>query len=87
MSEAPGPGRPTRSGSTTGARSEAKPKVVLQAHATRAATAMALLLHAGDRGPRDIRKPFGPLIAGVVVAVVILLAIFIAGRMGSLTQH
>ena len=66
---------------------EARPKVVLQAHATRAATAMALLLHAGDRGPREARKPFGALIAGVVVAVVILLAIFIAGRLGSALQH
>jgi hypothetical protein len=62
---------------------EARPKVVLQAHATRAATAMALLLHAGDRGPRETRRPFGPLIAGAVVAAVILIAIFIAGRLGS----
>ena len=63
---------------------EARPKVVLQAHATRAAIALALLLHGGERGPRDMRKPFGPLIAGVVVAAVILLAIFLAGRIGSL---
>ncbi len=65
---------------------EPRPKVILQAHATRAATAMALLLHAGDRGPREIRKPFGPLIAGAVVAIVILLAIFIAGRLGGALQ-
>ena len=63
---------------------ETRPKVILQAHATRAAIALALLLHGSDRSPRDMRKPFGPLIAGVAVAVVILLAIFIAGRIGSL---
>ncbi|HET8590371.1 MAG TPA: hypothetical protein VFM01_12130 [Nakamurella sp.] len=65
---------------------EARPKVVLQAHATRAATAIALLLHAADRGPREMRRPFGPLIAGAVVAAVILIAIFIAGRLGSVTH-
>lgn len=66
---------------------EARPKVILQAHATRAATAVALLLHADDRGPRELRRPFGALVAGVVVAVVILVAIFIAGRLGSALQH
>ncbi len=66
---------------------EARPKVILQAHATRAATAVALLLHAGDRGPRDLRKPFGALIAGLVVAIVILVVIFIAGRLGTVLQH
>ena len=65
---------------------EARPKVILQAHATRAATALALLLHGRDRGPRDMRKPFGPLIAGAAVAVVILLGIFIAGRIGTLVH-
>jgi hypothetical protein len=62
---------------------EARPKVILQAHATRAATAVALLLHAGDRGPREARKPYSALIAGVVIAAVILVAIFIAGRLGT----
>lgn len=63
---------------------EIRPKIILQAHATRTAIALALLLHGRDRGPRDMRPAFGPLIAGVVVAVVILLAIFIAGRVGTL---
>jgi hypothetical protein len=63
---------------------ELRPKVVLEAHATRTAIALALLLHGRDRGPRDRRTPFGPLLAGVVVAAVILLAIFIAGRIGTL---
>jgi hypothetical protein len=65
---------------------ETRPKVVLQAHATRAATALALLLHGNDRSPRDMRKPFGPLVAGVAIAVVILLAIFVAGRIGALVH-
>ena len=63
---------------------ETRPKVVLEAHATRANVALALLLHGRDRGPRDLRKPFGALVAGVAVAAVILLAIFLAGRIGSL---
>lgn len=66
---------------------EQSPKVILQAHATRAATAMALLLHAGDRGPRESRRPFAPLIAGLVVALVILVAVFITGRLGTAMQH
>lgn len=65
---------------------DTRPKVVLQAHATRTAAALALLLHGRDRGPRDMRGPFGALIAGAVVAVVILLAIFIAGRIGTLVH-
>jgi hypothetical protein len=56
----------------------------LEAHATRATVALALLLHGRDRGPRDLRKPFGTLVAGVAVAAVILLAIFLTGRIGSL---
>jgi hypothetical protein len=63
---------------------ESRPKVILQAHATRSAAALAVLLHARDRNPRDLRKPFGPLIAGVVLAVVIVIGVYIAARLGSL---
>ncbi len=63
---------------------EVRPKIVLQAHATRSAMALAVLLHARDRNPRDLRKPFGPLIAGLVLAVVILLAVYIATKISAL---
>jgi hypothetical protein len=61
-----------------------RPKVILQAHATRSATALALLLHGRDRGPRDLRKPFGALLAGSLIAIVIVLSVAIGGRVGAL---
>ena len=61
-----------------------RPKVVLQAHATRARTALALLLHARDRGPRDMRNPVMSLVASVVVAVVIVVVAVVGARIGTL---
>ena len=67
---------------------QTRPKVVLQAHATRSLTALALLLHARDRGPRDLRKPLNTLLASLVVAVVIVAAVAVAGRVGAVIgQH
>lgn len=65
---------------------DSRPKVILQAHATRAAVALTLLLHATDRSPRDLKKPLGPLIAGTVLAIVILVGVFIAGRISGLKR-
>jgi hypothetical protein len=64
-----------------------RPKVVLQAHATRSLTALALLLHARDRGPRDLRKPLNTLLASFVIAVVIVVAVTVAGRVGAVIQQ
>ena len=61
-----------------------RPKVVLQAHATRSLTALALLMHGRDRGPRDMRKPFGTLIASFVIAVVIVVAVAVGDRVGAM---
>lgn len=67
---------------------QTRPKVVLQAHATRSLTALALLLHARDRGPRDLRKPLNTLLASLVVAVVIVAAVAVAGWVGAVIgQH
>lgn len=66
---------------------QTRPRVVLQAHATRSLTALALLLHARDRGPRDLRKPFNTLLASFVVAVVIVVAVAVAGRVGAVIQQ
>lgn len=67
---------------------QTRPKVVLQAHATRSLTALALLLHARDRGPRDLRKPLNTLWASLVVAIVIVASVAIAGRVGAMiNQH
>lgn len=66
---------------------QTRPKVVLQAHATRSLTALALLLHARDRGPRDVRKPLNTLVASFVVAVVIVVAVAVAGRVGAVIQQ
>lgn len=66
--------------------SDPRPKIILQAHATRSAVAQALLLHSTDRSSRDLKKPFGALIAGTVVAIVILITFYIAGRVGSLPK-
>ncbi|WP_157695333.1 hypothetical protein [Nakamurella panacisegetis] len=57
---------------------------MLQAHATRSLTALALLLHGWERGPRDMRKPFGTLIASVVIAAIIVLAVAVGGRVGAM---
>lgn len=57
------------------------PKVVLQAHAIRTRTALAILLHAGDRGPRSLRNPLASLLGGVVVAVLIILAVVVGGQL------
>lgn len=65
---------------------QSRPKVVLQAHATRSLTALALLLHARDRGPRDLRKPLNTLLASFVVAVVIVAAVAVGGRVGAMIQ-
>lgn len=66
---------------------QTRPKVVLQAHATRSLTALALLLHARDRGPRDLRKPLNTLLASFVVAVVIVVAVAVGGRVGAMIQQ
>lgn len=66
--------------------SDPRPKVILQAHATRSAVAQAVLLHARDRSSRDLRKPFSALIIGMVVAVIILVGFYIAGRLGSISH-
>ena len=64
-----------------------KPKVVLQAHATRSLTAVALLLHGRDRGARDLKKPFGTLIASLVIAVIIVVGVAVGGRIGNLLHQ
>jgi hypothetical protein len=64
--------------------SDPRPKIILQAHATRSAVAMAVLLHGHDRSARDARKPFGTLLIGLVVAVVILIAVYITTKIGAL---
>lgn len=61
-----------------------RPRMVLQAHATRARTALALLLHARDRGPRDMRNPVSSLIASAVVAVVIVVVAVVGAGIGML---
>jgi hypothetical protein len=68
--------------------SRTRPKVVLQAHATRSLTALALLLHARDRTSRDMRKPLNTLLASVVVALVIVVAVAVGDRVGAVIgQH
>ena len=41
--------------------SRSRAKLVLEAHAARSANAVALLLHARDRGAKEMRSPFGAL--------------------------
>ncbi|MTD15259.1 hypothetical protein GIS00_15055 [Nakamurella sp. YIM 132087] len=59
-------------------------RIILQAHATRTATALALLLHGRDRGPRDLRKPLGAVIGSVIIAVVIVIAVAVGTRVGAM---
>lgn len=64
--------------------SDPRPKIILQAHATRSRVALALLLHSKDRNSRDLKKPFGALIAGTVLAVIILVGFYVAAQIGSM---
>ncbi|MGH3933246.1 MAG: hypothetical protein ACRDTF_25095 [Pseudonocardiaceae bacterium] len=57
-------------------------RVVLEAHALRSATATAVLLHGTRRSARDLRRPFGALIAGAILAVVLLVAVAAATLIG-----
>lgn len=67
--------------------SQSRPKVILQAHATRSLTALTLLLHGRDRSPRDMRKPFGALLASVIIAVVMVVAIGVGDRVGAMISR
>jgi hypothetical protein len=64
--------------------SDLRPKIILQAHATRSAVALAVLLHGRDRSARDVRNPFGALVIGLVIGVVILVAVYITTKIGAL---
>jgi len=64
--------------------SELRPRVILLAHATRARTAVALLLHARDRGAREVGHPLGSLFASLVLAVVIVVVAVVSTRIGML---
>lgn len=68
-------------------RPDVLPKVILQAHATRASVAQALLLHSHERTARQLRKPLPALLTGVIVALIITVAFFIAIRLGSLPKN
>lgn len=59
-------------------------KLVLEAHAARSATAVALLLHARDRGAKEMRNHFGALIGSLVLAVVMVVAVVVGHRIGVL---
>jgi hypothetical protein len=47
---------------------------VLQAHALQSATVTAALLHGSRRSARELARPYGALIAGLVLGLVLLLA-------------
>jgi hypothetical protein len=64
-----------------------RPRVVLQAHATRARSALVLLLHARDRRPLDVRNPVNSLIASLVLAVVIVVVAVVGARIGTLIDR
>ncbi len=88
---------PPRAGATGGTnrsdlagaahRDRIRPKVVLQAHATRSLTALALLLHGHDRGARDLRNPLSMVIGSLVTAVIIVIVAAVGGRVGALVHH
>jgi hypothetical protein len=64
-----------------------RPKVVLQAHATRSLIALTLLLHGRERSPRDHRKPLAALIGSLVVALIIVVAVAVGSRVGAMLQN
>lgn len=62
-------------------------RVVLEAHALRSATATAVLLHGTRRTARDLRRPFGALIASAILAVVLLVAVAAATLIGDALEQ
>lgn len=48
---------------------------VLQAHALQQATVTAALLHGSRRTARQLGRPYGPLVAGVVLGLLLLVAV------------
>lgn len=59
-------------------------KVILQAHATRTATALALLLHGRERGPREAKSSYAPVVVGLVITLLMVVVTAIAIRVGIL---
>ena len=48
---------------------------VLQAHALRQATLTAALLHGSRRTARELGRPYAPLVAGVLLGLLLLVAV------------
>src|SRR5690606_6839911 len=67
--------------------SRQRARIVLQAHATRSRVALALLLHGRARGPRELTGPWGVLIGSVLLAVVSVVAVLVATRVGVLLEQ
>jgi hypothetical protein len=64
-----------------------KGRVVIEAHALRRAASLAALLHGSRRGPRELKRLYGPLIASVILGAVLLLGVWAAYRIGGLLHH
>lgn len=57
-------------------------KVVLQAHALRTRDTRQALVH-GGQPPRMAHSAYGALIAGTVLAIVVVIAIFVVARVAT----
>ncbi len=63
---------------------DVRSRIVVEAHALRAATAIAALLHGSRRSPRELSRPVARLVGSIVVGAVLLLAVWAATKIGTL---
>ncbi len=66
---------------------DTKGRVVIEAHALRRATSLAALLHGSRRGPRELKRLYGPLVTSVILGAALLLGVWAAHRVGALLHH
>ena len=66
---------------------DARSKLVVEAHALRAATAEAALLHGSRRSPQERRRPLAALIMSLVVALLLIVAVWATNKIGDLISQ
>jgi hypothetical protein len=66
---------------------ESKGRLVIEAHALRRATALAVLLHGSRRGPRELKRPYATLVVSLALGALLLLGVWAAYRIGGLLHH
>ena len=62
-------------------------RTTIQAHALRTAASLSALLHGTSRRTTELRSPLSAVIGSVVVALGLLVAVFVATKIGTLISE